>query len=85
MFLNERIVFEIPIYSMSEKEFNRRWDKRKKFLTEYFMECGGNSEEQAKEIIFTCHYPAGTAKHNVFVFRYLQYCKMSYGFYRHKG
>ena len=34
MFPNERIVLEIPIYSMSEKEFNRRWDKRKKYLTE---------------------------------------------------
>lgn len=28
MFPNERIVLEIPIYSMPEKEFNRRWDKR---------------------------------------------------------
>lgn len=66
MFLNERIIFEIPIYSMSEEEFNRRWDKRKKFLTEYFMEHGGDAEERA-EIIYTGHYPQYVWKYNQIV------------------
>ncbi len=66
MFPNEKIVFEIPIYSMSEKEFNRRWDKKKKFLTEYFMECGGNGEERA-EIIYTGYYPQYVWKYNQIV------------------
>ncbi len=26
-FPNEKMIFEIPIYSMTEKEFKRRWDK----------------------------------------------------------
>lgn len=67
MFPNEKIVFEIPIYSMSEKEFNRRWDKRKKFLTEYFTEYGRNSEEQAKEIICSNYYPQYVWKYNQIV------------------
>lgn len=67
MFPNERIVLEIPIYSMSEKEFNRRWDKRKKYLTEYFMESGENSEERAKEFIFTGYYPQYVWKYNQIV------------------
>lgn len=67
MFPKERVVFEIPIYSMPEKEFNRRWDKRKKFLTEYFMEYGENSEERAKEIIFTGYYPQYIWKYNQIV------------------
>lgn len=67
MFPNERIVLEIPIYSMSEKEFNRRWDKRKKYLTEYFMESGKNSEERAKEFIFTGYYPQYVWKYNQIV------------------
>lgn len=66
MFPDEKIVFEIPIYSMSEKEFNRRWDKRKKFLTEYFMERGGDDEERA-EIIYTSHYPQYVWKYNQIV------------------
>lgn len=66
MFPNEKIVFEIPIYSMSEKEFNRRWNKRKVFLTEYFMEHGGSSEERA-EIIYTGHYPQYVWKYNQIV------------------
>lgn len=66
MFPNEKIIFEIPIYSMSEKEFNRRWDKRKKFLTEYFMEHGGDDEERA-EIIYTGYYPQYVWKYNQIV------------------
>lgn len=66
MFPNERIVFEIPIYSMSEEEFNRRWDKRKKFLTEYFMDHGGDGEERA-EIVYTGHYPQYVWKYNQIV------------------
>ncbi len=27
-----KTLFEIPIYSMSEKEFHKRWEKRKTFL-----------------------------------------------------
>lgn len=67
MFPNEKIVFEIPIYSMSEKEFSRRWDKKKKFLAEYFMEYGENSEERTNEIIHTCYYPQYVWKYNQIV------------------
>ena len=27
--MEKKTLFEIPIYSMSEKEFNKRWDKQK--------------------------------------------------------
>lgn len=64
MFPDEKIIFEIPIYSMSENEFNRRWDKKKKFLAEYFMEYGENSEERANEIMHTCYYPQYVWKYN---------------------
>ena len=32
--MEQKTLFEIPIYSMSEKEFNKRWNKRKiSFIT----------------------------------------------------
>lgn len=30
LFPNEKIIYEVPIYSMPEKEFKRRWDNWKK-------------------------------------------------------
>ena len=40
--MKKKTLFEIPIYSMSEKEFNKRWEKRKDFLYNMFIN-GGNT------------------------------------------
>ena len=32
----KKTLFEIPVYSMSEKEFNRRWDKLDRKLRETY-------------------------------------------------
>ena len=32
-----KTLFEIPIYAMSEKEFHKRWEKRKTFLHNLFV------------------------------------------------
>lgn len=36
--MEQKTLFEIPIYSMSEAEFNNRWDARNKKLSEFFGE-----------------------------------------------
>lgn len=50
LFPSEKIIYEIPIYSMPEKEFKRRWDRWKK---EWYKksEQMGYSHERAEEVI----------------------------------
>ncbi len=66
LFPDEKIIFEIPIYSMSEQEFNRRKDKKKKELIEWSMSLG-NSEERAKEIFSGYFHPEYIWKYNQIV------------------
>ncbi len=66
LFPNEKIIFEIPIYSMSEQEFNQRRDKKKKKLIKWFMSFG-NSEERAREIFSIRSHPEYIWKYNQIV------------------
>ena len=35
--MEKKTLFEIPIYAMSKKEFNKRWDKQKKTLYDTYI------------------------------------------------
>lgn len=69
MFANEKVVHEIPIYSMPEKEFRRRWNKWKQNL--YVQsEQMGNTVEQTEEfvsMIVRSQYPRNVWKYNQIV------------------
>ena len=65
-FPNEKIIFELPIYSMSKEEFKRRWDncEKKTYEKLVLME---NPAEKAKEIvkeIIKMRYPQNVWKYN---------------------
>ena len=65
-FPNEKIIFELPIYSMSKEEFKRRWDncEKKTYEKSVLME---NPAEKAKEIvkeIIKMRYPQNVWKYN---------------------
>ncbi|WP_158577262.1 hypothetical protein [Roseburia sp. AM59-24XD] len=45
--MEKKTLFEIPIYAMSKKEFNKRWDKQKKTLYDTYIS-HGHSEEDTK-------------------------------------
>lgn len=69
LFPNEKIIYEIPIYSMPEKEFKRRWDRWKKEWYER-SEQMGRSPEQTEEIItmlMSRQYPRTVWKYNQIV------------------
>ena len=38
--MEQKTLFEIPIYAMSEKEFNKRWDKKKAKIYDMFISHG---------------------------------------------
>ncbi len=61
--MERKILFEIPIYSMSEKEFNKRWKKRKDSLYEFFIN-GGSTEEHAKHVVSCSCFPKCVWKYN---------------------
>lgn len=61
--MEQKTLFEIPIYSMSEKEFNKRWKKRKDFLYNMFIS-GGNTEEDAKRFVSHSCFPQCVWKYN---------------------
>lgn len=42
--MKQKTLFEIPIYAMSEKEFNKRWDKKKSNLYNMFVSHGQTEE-----------------------------------------
>lgn len=46
-----KTLFEIPIYSMSEKEFHKRWEKRKTFLHNLFVS-GGHIRRRCKTFCY---------------------------------
>ena len=61
--MERKTLFEIPIYSMSEKEFNKRWKKRKDFLYNMFIS-GGSTEDNAKlGVSYSC-FPKCIWKYN---------------------
>lgn len=66
LFQNEKIIYEIPIYSMPEEEFNRRRNKKKADQIVYSMSLG-NSEERAREIYSTYWHPEYLWKYNQIV------------------
>lgn len=41
----KKTLFEIPVYSMSEKEFNRRWDKLDRKLRETYTTSSHRSND----------------------------------------
>lgn len=51
LFPNEKIIYEIPIYSMPEKEFKKRWDKWKQDWYDR-SEYMGHTPEQIEETVF---------------------------------
>lgn len=60
--VNEKTLFEIPIYAMSEKEFNNRWDKKKsKFMI------SGHTEKSAEMCIKSIYFPGTIWKYNQIV------------------
>lgn len=61
--MEKKTLFEIPIYSMSEKEFNKRWKKRKDFLYDMFIN-GGNTESDAKLFVSDSCFPKCVWKYN---------------------
>lgn len=65
-FPDEKIIYEIPIYSMPEKEFNRRKDKQKEAQIAYSMSLG-NSKERAREIYSILWHPEYLWKYNQIV------------------
>lgn len=47
---DEKMIYEIPIYSMPKKEFERRWDKWKRGWYEQSIQMGRSVEEAEKFI-----------------------------------
>lgn len=66
LFPDEKVICEIPIYSMPEAEFNRKWEKQKKKWIDESIGMG-NSESRAREIINKCYYPQYLWKYNQIV------------------
>lgn len=69
LFPNEKIIYEIPIYSMPEKEFKKRWDKWKQDWYDR-SEYMGHTPEQTEEtvsMIMESTYPRNIWKYNQIV------------------
>lgn len=64
--MEQKTLFEIPIYSMTEKEFNKRWDKRKNDLCNMFTS-HGHSEKDAKSYVSNSCFPRYLWKYNQIV------------------
>jgi len=61
--MKQKTLFEIPIYSMPEKVFNGKWNKKKSELFELFVN-HGHTRESADEGIFLTCYPRDIWKYN---------------------
>ena len=64
--MEKKTLFEIPIYSMSEKEFNKRWNKKK---TEFYdmLVSHGHSDEDARYYTSASSFPRCLWKYNQIV------------------
>ncbi len=51
-----KTLFEIPIYSMSKNEFNKRWDKKKSILYKMCVD-HGQTEENANSLVSNLYFP----------------------------
>ena len=61
--MEQKTLFEIPIYSMAEKEFNKRWKKRKDFLYDMLIR-GKNTEDDVKLFVSQSCFPECIWKYN---------------------
>lgn len=50
----QKVLFEIPIYSMTEKEFNKRWEKK---LQKDLERMKPSDKEKAKKQLMQLYYP----------------------------
>ena len=68
-FPKEKIIIEIPIYSMPRNEFNRRWDNWKKKWYERSEQMGHSAEETEEVVmmIMNGQYPRNVWKYNQIV------------------
>lgn len=64
--VKEKILFEIPIYAMSENQFTKRWTKIKKESYD-FMSKGRELTEEKKRIVDESYFPMDTWKYNQIV------------------
>lgn len=59
----KKTLFEIPVYSMSEKEFNRRWDKLDRKLRETYT-TSSHHEEDSLHFVSSISFPRNIWKYN---------------------
>ena len=66
---DEKMIYEIPIYSMPQKEFERRWDKWKNGWYEQSIKMGHSVENAEKTVgmIMEGRYPENIWKYNQIV------------------
>lgn len=69
MFPNEKIIFEVPIYSMPQELFHEKWDKWKQDWYIRAEEMGYNPErvKETVKIIMEGKYPGNVWKYNQIV------------------
>lgn len=61
--MKRKTLFEIPVYAMNEKEFDKRWGKKKSKMYEELVK-HGHTEECAKEMIYSLCFPNSVWKYN---------------------
>ena len=64
--MNEKTIFEIPIYSMSKDKFESRWKIKKETLYKDFVG-HGHTAESARRGVINCFYPRWLWKYNQIV------------------
>lgn len=64
--MEQKTLFEIPIYSMSEKEFNKRWNNKKTNLYNTFIN-SGHTDDSAKSGISAMCFPHCLWRYNQIV------------------
>lgn len=62
----EKLLFEIPVYSMSEGVFSRRWEKVKTKMQEQFVSAG-HTETEAKDFVNRYTFPQCVWRYNQIV------------------
>lgn len=61
--MKEKVLFEIPIYSTSKENFDKKWDKVKEQTYEDFIS-HGHTEESAKKYSRSLYFPQSIWKYN---------------------
>lgn len=86
-FPNEKVIYEVPIYSMSQKEFQHRWENWKKKCYIRSEEMGHTREETENIVksIMQGQYPRNVWKYNQIVgFVEIAVSSRDIAFYVHK-